>query len=125
MSDICVRQPPLIDAAGNINVHGRSGISIPIKRYTAPPAQGGTEIDISGDSLSFEVNGASGSPFSLTKPDPNDPLGQLLVIADLYTAGIIITPGSTMPFVLRDTTGAVPVVRWEGQFIVRGWEDDS
>lgn len=117
MADLVVPQPPIIDGDGNINVHGREGISIPVKRWTDIAKT--TQIDISGDTFSFEVEGKTPIPLIA---DPGDPKGLLLQIISLATAGIVVSLGQTPAFALRDTTGAVPIVRWEGRFVVRGWE---
>lgn len=128
---IYVPQRPLVDADGNINVHGREGIVIPFKRYTDLTMT--QQIDISGDVMTFEVDptyptpnppGADTVKISLT-PDPGDALGLLLTIPDLHAIGLYVTPDNNPPFALRDTTGTVPIVRWSGRFVVYGWEDGS
>jgi hypothetical protein len=117
-----VQQPPLVDAQGNINVHGQEGLSIAIKLWSGNPADPSqSQVDISGYTLALELDLPDFVNIPLV-PDPGDALGQLLVIDSLSAAGILVTPGSFPLFVIRDTTGAFPDVRWEGRFIVRGWE---
>lgn len=122
MADLTVPQPPLIDSDGNINVHGRAGFSVAVKMWSGnpnDPAQ--SQIDVSGFTLTFEldVEGVNDVPLV---PDPDDLLGQKLIIPSLSDAGIFLTPGNYPAFAVRDTTGAYPAVLWEGRFIVRGWE---
>lgn len=114
-----ITQPPLIDVQGNINVHGRAGLSIPIKRYT--DATQTTQIDISGDTLTFEVEGTPPIVIALI-PDPGDVKGLLLYVPNLKTAGLLVTPDNPLDFVIRDASGASPVVRWRGQLLISGWE---
>ena len=117
MTDTIVSQPPLIDPQGNIDVHGRSGISLPIKRYTDITKT--TQVDISSNVFYFEVQGILRQRLQV---DPNDAKGLVLVIADLAAAGLVVGQGAYPLFVLRDETGATPIVRWRGRFIVSGYE---
>lgn len=117
MADLVISQPPLIDAQGNIDVHGRSGISLPIKRFTDLTKT--TQVDISADVFYFEVQGLLRQRLPV---DPNDAKGLVLVIDDLASAGLVLGQGAYPLFVLRDETGATPIVRWQGRFIVSGYE---
>jgi hypothetical protein len=112
--------PPLFDISGNINIHGRSGLVIPFKMFTAaPPPQGaGTQIDISGSTMFFEVAGVLRQQLTT---DPGDALGLLLTIASLSASGIGIGPPAP-DYCIRDETGAVPIVRAQGQIVAYAYE---
>lgn len=119
MSDVYVPQPPDVDAQGNINVHGQGSVSIAVAKWSGDPNQPGTtEVDITGCSLALRIEGLDDIPLVA---NPNDPLGLLLSIGNLSAAGLVAGPPFRF-FALVDTTGADPVVDWQGQIIVRGWE---
>lgn len=120
MADLTINQPPIIDASGNIDVHGREGLSIPFKRYT--DIKRTTQVDISGDVLTFEVDISPTRYVVNLAADPNDAKGRLLLVPDLKAVGIFVTPDNTPGYVVRDATGSVARVRMEGLLVVRGWE---
>jgi hypothetical protein len=119
-SETIVYQPALIDSRGNINIHGQGGMSLAFQGWNGDPASpGSSQIDISGNSITFEIYGVG--EWAL-EPNPNDALGLLLTIPSLANAGIFVTPGNYPSYAVVDTTGSIPVVRAEGLVIVRGWE---
>lgn len=117
MGTTIIPAKPLFDVQGNLNLHGRSSLYLPWKSYTDLTYQ--TQIDISGYSLFFEVEGVLRQKLV---SDPADPLGLLLDIPSLADAELLVMPPLYPRYVLRDETGADPVVRAQGKIIVYGFE---
>ena len=101
----------VVDNLGNIQVHGRAGISLTFQRLQDNVAQ-----DISGDDLYFEISGYSRVALGTVSGDPT-------------TRTIIVEPevivqiplNTRTPFALRDETSDPAVVRWDGIMFVRGY----
>lgn len=112
-----VHTPSLIDANGNINVHGRSGIYLAFKLFT--DASQASQIDISESSLVFEVDGILSEPLVA---DPDDAKGLLVIVGDLEEAGLLIVPPNFPLYCIRDDTTSNKEVRAQGLLIIYGFE---
>jgi hypothetical protein len=117
MAEVCITQPQVFDAVGNINVHGRSSLIIGYKVF-APGPEPRTQVNASGFTVYFEVAGILRQQLTT---DPNDTNGLLLTIGNLSGAGL--TVGPPFPdYVFRDETGADPNVTMQGQVRITGYE---
>ena len=93
-----------------IKVHGRGSFVLPWSRWTADPATGGTQIDISSRTIVIEIDGI---PITKTfVSDPNDALGLRLILTQTDIAQI---PSSPKKFAIIDKTDAtLPDVQLSG-----------
>ena len=93
-----------------ITVHGRGSLSLPYKVQTAS----GEQVDIPDWVIYFEVDG---NPYPIREPlvpDPNDPMGQRIV---LERAQVAMLTKSPMRFSVIDETNIeddLPYVLWAG-----------
>ncbi|MFI8667960.1 hypothetical protein ACIGGE_16155 [Qipengyuania sp. NPDC077410] len=93
-----------------IAVHGRGSLVLPYKVQNA----NGEQVDISDWSIYFEVDG---NPYPIREPlvpDPNDPLGQRIVLERQQVAMLTKSPSR---FSVIDETNMgddLPYVLWEG-----------
>lgn len=105
-----------------ITVHGRGSLVLPY-RPTAKTADKGTiQIDISGRTLYFEVDGV---PIrELMVPDPDDPKAQRIVLESNQIAILSKTPTRC---IIRDETNiaaGLPYVMWNGTINRDGYVGD-
>jgi hypothetical protein len=105
-----VNSQPFVDARGNIQVQGRSGLSLTYQRLVAGVAQ-----NISADALFFEIAGVART----TLGAGGDNETRTLVVESATIAELpLATP---IAFALRDETHDPAIVRWDGFISVRGF----
>jgi len=110
VTDTTVTQPVAVDSDGNILAHARAGVNLALVFKDAA----GDLIDVSASVLYFEVK---------------DKLRVALAAGDVasqrrlqLTQAQVAAMGTSGPlFVIRDETAAIPLVKWEGRFTVRGF----
>jgi len=100
--------PPLVDEAGNIDLHGRSALYIPVKFR-----EGGVYQDISEWALFFEVSGQ----FRVALAAGPDDYTRIIEAEWDYTEDVV--PPSSANFALVNETPVYPVVPWSG--VVKGY----
>jgi hypothetical protein len=110
MVDQIVPQPAMIDRQGNISLNGREGAVIPVQYHD----ENDVALDISEAVLFFEV---AGKLRKALEPGA-DATERLIVLTQADVALVSKTPGNA--FVVRDETGDVPDVLWEGMISRRG-----
>jgi hypothetical protein len=101
----------VVDALGNIRIHKRGGIQIPIKVLDVS----GAEIDISGRSMFFEIKGVVREAL---EQDPANPLGRLAVLSNEDLEDL---PVGATDFAVIDESGIVHDVIWSGKVTGYGW----
>lgn len=104
--------PPLVDQFGNINLHPREHLSLPIRG-----GDNGVGLDLSTKTYFFEILDAAGKPLIRVAvgPHPTDATMKLLYVDREQLKKL---PAQGAPFVLLDETGGSSTPRWEG-FIKR------
>jgi hypothetical protein len=110
-----INQPDVVDEYGNISVHGREGLNLPISFQDAD----GNPRDVSLTPLFFEVKGKFRK--ALETGVTNDV--RALVLTQAEVSGIGTTP---VMFALIDESNVVggdviPDVLWEGKISYRGY----
>lgn len=101
-----------------IKVHGRGSLVVPYKQFDSEDVQ----IDISGNSYVFEVDGIPVPISEELVPDPDDALGQLIVLGRTLISQIKTEP---CQFALIDTTDAaddIYQVVWSGTIVLTGYK---
>lgn len=115
-----VLQPVTIDAAGNIALHGRAGVRIPLTFKSV----GGELEDVSDSDVFFEVK----DTFRVRLEDSVEPGIKYLVLdREDHVAKLSVFDGkidtTKKLFVLIDETDPdVPQPLWEGKIWIRGFK---
>jgi len=99
-----------VDAVGNIQAHGRSGLSFTYQRLVAGVAQ-----DVHADLLFFEIGGFDRQALDA---GTSNTLRTIVVEPAVIAQLPLRTP---IPFALRDETADPAIVRWDGFILVRGY----
>jgi histidinol-phosphate/aromatic aminotransferase/cobyric acid decarboxylase-like protein len=100
--------PPVVDQFGNINVHAKEGISVPVVYETSD----GVRQDISARTFVFEA----GRLKKIIPADPGNPTGKLLTLSVVELRQI--PHGSN--FVVLDVSANPPIAYWYGVLSKRG-----
>jgi hypothetical protein len=100
-----------------ITIHGREGLYLPYARKTVDAQGVHTQIDISGSSLFFEVDGILRKRLIA---DPDDALGQAI---ELTLVEVDALKASTTKWAVIDETGELPAVQLEGTIKRIGWTE--
>lgn len=108
-----VYMPPLIDAAGNIEVHGREGFVIPVK-FLEP---GETDVfqDISAWDLFFEVSGQ----YRVALAAGPDVYTRLIVVTLANVDTVVSWRNAN--FALVNQTPVIPETPWWGRITTDGY----
>jgi hypothetical protein len=105
-----------------ITVHGRGSLVLPYRPTVKTADKGTVQIDISGRTLYFEVDGA---PIrELMVADPDDPKAQKIVLESNQIAILSKTPTRC---IIRDETNiaaGLPYVMWNGSINRDGYVGD-
>lgn len=105
-----IKQQGLVDNAGNLNLNGRTGLNLPLLFRDSD----GNPQDVSARVYYFEVQNRLRVQL---QPGTSSDM-QMLVLTQAQVASC----GTAKPaFVLRDETDTVPVVKWEGLVLLRGF----
>jgi hypothetical protein len=103
---------PVIDAAGNIQVHGRAGLNFTYQLLVAGVAQ-----NLAAAQLFFEIAGVYRAQLATVAGDATT---LSIVVENTAIAGLPLrTP---TPFALVDSTADPAITRWDGFIVVRGYE---
>lgn len=118
MADQTIDQPPILDAQGNIQVHGRAGCALQLLFRD----EAGQSADATGRLVFFEV----ASKFRRQLQPVAGQADQLQLVLSQGDVDQVAKTGSA--FVFRDETGVVggqmiPQVLWEGVISIRGFKD--
>ena len=100
--------PPVVDEAGNIDLHGRSSLYIPVKFR-----EGGVYQDISDWALFFEVSGQ----FRVALAAGPDVYTRIIRATWADTEDVV--PWTRANFALVNETPVYPVVPWSG--VIQGY----
>lgn len=98
----------IVDVHGNIYVHTRTGVTIPIRDQT----EAQVPISLAGRIWHFETPGLRKELVT----DPADSAGLILVITAEEAQAL--DPDVSTPFLVTDETGEE---RWAGKIRRRGW----
>lgn len=96
---------------GTIEVHGRGSLVLP---YKAKNKQG-EQIDISSWVIYFEVDGLEQPIREQLVADPNDPLGQRIVLERAQVAMLTSTAKNFSVIDETNMTDDLPFVLWTGK----------
>lgn len=120
-AQVIVYQPAWIDGCGNLHFHGRTAATLAIAFQDGD----GNPLDVSQSVYEFEVEDTF---VVYLTPILGHPDQQLLTItqAEMALVDISGNPKFGPYFCLRDITSTdnLGVVRWEGMFIVRAYNDE-
>lgn len=105
-----IAQPPLINARGEIDLHGRAGVTIECGREDAD----GSPIAV-GDHVVFEIAGQFSKPVA----SDGDPLTALLVITDAECAAL--PRGERLACIVVDRAADPGVILFEGWVMTHGY----
>lgn len=106
---------PIMDDLGNIKIHGREELSLPI-RFTEIDADGNTvDQDVSGSPMYFEIPGIVRLPLQNV---PGYPAFKRLVV---LSATIKKVPKNGANYIIRQEGGVAAEVRLDGRFEWYGW----
>lgn len=97
-----------VDSSGNIHAHPLTGVKVPIRDQQEDL----TPIDISARQWRFRTHTID----KLLVPDPDDPMGLLLIITIAEAAALPVE--TSVPFLITDETGEE---RWAAQLRRRTW----
>ena len=109
-----IEQPSVVDCNGDIHLHGRQGLQLPVEFADA----NGTLRDMSGASVVFEVG--PDINVNLT-PVPGVASQMLLTLTQADVKAI--ADSRLKDFVFLETSAAVPTPVWRGVVYVTGWTE--